>query len=47
MVCERAGIDLTAAEDAKFDANARRHPANKARGNEAQRVLPSFGGGPG
>ena len=46
MVCARAGIDLTAASDAKFDANARRHPANKARGNEAQRA-PSFGGGPG
>jgi NTP pyrophosphatase (non-canonical NTP hydrolase) len=33
MVCERAGIDLTAAADAKIDANAKRHPANKARGN--------------
>jgi NTP pyrophosphatase (non-canonical NTP hydrolase) len=32
-VCERAGIDLTAAADAEFDANSRRHPANKARRN--------------
>jgi hypothetical protein len=45
MVCERAGIDFTAAADAKFDANAGRHPAKKARGNEAQRALSAGGGG--
>lgn len=31
MACERAGVDLTAAADAKFDVNAKRYPADKAR----------------
>ncbi len=33
LVCERAGIDLAAAADAKIDLNRRRYPADKARGN--------------
>lgn len=32
LVCERAGIDLAVAADAKIDGNAARYPADRARG---------------
>ena len=33
LICERSGIDLAAAADAKIDLNARKYPVEKARGN--------------
>lgn len=33
MICERAGIDLSAAASAKIDLNAAKYPVEKARGN--------------
>lgn len=33
LICERAGIDLAEAADAKIDLNARKYPVDKARGN--------------
>jgi NTP pyrophosphatase (non-canonical NTP hydrolase) len=33
LICERAGIDLEAAADAKIDLNAVKYPVDKARGN--------------
>lgn len=32
MICERAGIDLAAAAEAKIDRNAAKYPVEKARG---------------
>lgn len=33
LICERAGIDLIAAAEAKIDKNAAKYPVEKARGN--------------
>ncbi len=33
LICERAGIDLEAAADAKIERNAVKYPVEKARGN--------------
>ncbi|MCW8861701.1 MAG: nucleotide pyrophosphohydrolase [Rhodospirillales bacterium] len=33
LICERAGIDLTEAAHRKIDANGRKYPAEKSRGN--------------
>jgi len=33
MVCERAGIDLSAAASRKIDVNAAKYPVEKAHGN--------------
>jgi NTP pyrophosphatase (non-canonical NTP hydrolase) len=33
LICERAGIDLEAAADAKIERNAIKYPVEKARGN--------------
>lgn len=33
LLCERAGIDLAAAADAKINENARKYPIEKSKGN--------------
>ena len=36
LICERAGIDLTEAAVAKIDLNARKYPADKAKGKSTK-----------